>query len=107
MPRSCWDLPVHGTGQAEQGVGPTQVGADAGDGWRCWLRHVRLQALFQDGFDRSVMRVAIRQRPLAGGVQAHLTVLLRQADDALTLPQVVQMMLIEQLVDGSAYVLAE
>src|SRR5918995_2141315 len=53
------------------------------------------------------MRVAIRQRPLAGGVQAHLTVLLRQADDALALPQIMQLMLIEQLVDGSAYMLAE
>src|SRR5438128_1220678 len=53
------------------------------------------------------MWVAIRQRSLAGSIQARLAVLLRQADDALALPQVMQMMLIEQFVDGGADVLAE
>src|SRR5260370_31087922 len=84
-----------------------QVGADAGDGWRSRLRRVRLQAFLQDGFDGSVVRVAISERSLAGGVQARLAVLLGQADDALALPQKMQLMLIEELVDGGADVLAE
>ena len=68
---------------------------------------MRLQALLQDGLDRSVVRIAIGQRPLAGGVPARLAVLLGQADAALALPQVVQMVLIEQLVDGRAHMIAE
>src|SRR6266536_2977372 len=107
MMASCRDLLAHRSGQAKQRLRPAQVGADVRDGWWSWLGQVRLQPLFQDGLDGAVVRVAIGQRPLAGGVQAHLTVLLRQADDALALPQVMQMVLIEQLVDGSAHVLAE
>lgn len=98
---------MNGPDQAQQRFGPVQVGADAGDGRRSWLSWLGLQALFQDGLDRSVMRVAKRQRSLASGIQARLAVLLRQADDALALPQEMQMMLIEQLVDGGADVLAE
>ena len=74
---------MHRGGQAKQRLRPAEVGPDAGDGRRNWVNWVRLQALLQDGFDRAVARVAIRQRPLAGGVQAQLTVLLRQADNAL------------------------
>ncbi len=92
---------------AQQRFGPVQVGADAGDGGRSWFRRARLQPLLQNGLDRSVMRVAIRQRSLAGGVQARVAILFCQADDALALPQEMQMMLIQELIDGGAYVLAE
>src|SRR5436189_6175856 len=98
VPRSCRDLLLHGPDHAQQRFWPMQVGADAGDGWRRWLSWVRLQPLLQDGLNGSVMRVAIRQRSLASGIQAHLAVLFGQADDALALPQEVQLMLIEQLV---------
>src|SRR6266542_5526031 len=83
MMASCRDLLAHRSGQAKQRLRPAQVGADVRDGWWSWLGQVRLQPLFQDGLDGAVVRVAIGQRPLAGGVQAHLTVLLRQADNAL------------------------
>ena len=44
---------------------------------------------------------------MAGAIETDLAIGLRQADDPLALPQVMQMMLIEQFVDGGAYMLAE
>ena len=46
------------------------------------------------------MRVAVRQRALAGGVQPHLAIRFGQANDPLALPQMVQVVSIEQFSDG-------
>src|SRR6266487_615579 len=106
--RSCGDLLGHGRGgRAEQALWPAQVGADAGDGCRSWLSYLWVEPLFQDGLDGSVVRVAVGQRSLAGGVQACLAVGLLQADDPLALPQKMEMMLVEQFVDGGAHMLAK
>src|SRR5438105_4788430 len=107
LARSYQDLLGDRPEHAQQRFGPVQVGADAGDDGRSWFGWVRLQAFFQDGLDRSVVRVAIGQCPLARGVQAHLAILFAQSDDALALPQVMQLMLVEELVNGRADVLAE
>src|SRR5437868_637361 len=53
------------------------------------------------------MRVAIRQRPLAGGVQPHLAIRLGQANDPLALPEMVQVVPIEQLSDRRVNVWSE
>jgi hypothetical protein len=61
----------------------------------------------RNGLDGSVLWVPAGQRSLAGGVETYLAVGLRQADDPLALPPVMQMMLVEQFVDGGAHMLAE
>ncbi len=48
-------------------------------------------------------------RPALAGtrVEAYLAIGLRQADDPLAMPRLVQMMPLEQLVDGGTHMLAE
>src|SRR3982074_1519400 len=106
--RSCGGSFGHGCGgQAEQVLGPAQAGADPGDRWRSRLGQLWVECLLQNSLDRSVVWVPVGQRSLAGGVAKVLAVGLRQADDPRALPQVMQMMLVEQLVDGGAHMLAE
>ena len=84
----------------EQCVRATQEGADAGNRRPVELSSLWVERLLQDGLDRPVVRVAVRQRPLAGGVQAHLAIRFGQADDPLALPQMVQVVPVEQFADG-------
>jgi hypothetical protein len=68
---------------------------------------VWVERLLQDGLDGSVVGVAVRQRSLAGGVPPYLAVRFGQADDPLALPQMVQVVAIEQLLDRCVNVWSE
>ena len=57
------------------------------------IHKLGIQSLLQDGFDRPVARVAIVERALASGVQARCAIRFGRADDALALPQEMEVVL--------------
>src|SRR5262249_54886659 len=63
-----------------------------------------IQTLLQNGFDRPIAGIPVAEGSPAGGVKACCAIRFGQANDALTLPQEVEVVLVEQLADGGVHV---